>query len=66
MLDRPTQTLPANRTGVQTSLRQRQDGMWIYRKVRFDPAFPKPLVINQRHYFDEDELDNYDRQRREK
>ena len=64
MLDRPEKRY------LQTAQVRRRYGncsaMWVYRKVRFDPAFPKPLVINQRHFFSVDELDLYDQQQKEK
>jgi predicted DNA-binding transcriptional regulator AlpA len=37
-----------------------RSAMWLWRKLRFDPNFPRPVVIGGRRYFDEDELDAYD------
>ena len=34
--------------------------MWIYRRLKYDPKFPRPIVISSRQYFDEAELDAYD------
>jgi predicted DNA-binding transcriptional regulator AlpA len=34
--------------------------MWLWRRLKFDPKFPRPVVIGGRRYFDEDELDAFD------
>jgi predicted DNA-binding transcriptional regulator AlpA len=34
--------------------------MWLWRRMHFDPNFPRPTVIGNRNYFDEGELDAYD------
>jgi predicted DNA-binding transcriptional regulator AlpA len=34
--------------------------MWLWRRLKFDPKFPRPVVIGKRRFFDEDELDAYD------
>jgi hypothetical protein len=34
--------------------------MWLWRHVKFDPKFPRPVVIGGRRYFDEALLDEYD------
>ena len=38
--------------------------MWINRRLKDDPRFPKPLEIQGRHFFDEAELDEYDATKR--
>lgn len=37
-----------------------RSAMWLWRKMKFSPKFPRPLVIAGRRYFDEDELDQFD------
>jgi predicted DNA-binding transcriptional regulator AlpA len=37
-----------------------RSSMWLWRRTRFDPNFPRPIVIGGRKHFDEDELDAYD------
>lgn len=37
-----------------------RSAMWLWRKLRFDPNFPRPVVIAGRRYFDEQELDAFD------
>lgn len=37
-----------------------RSSMWLWRHVKFDPKFPRPVVIGGRRYFDEDELDAFD------
>jgi hypothetical protein len=37
-----------------------RSAMWLWRKLKFDPNFPRPFVIASRRYFDEDELDQFD------
>ena len=34
--------------------------MWVWRRVKHDPEFPRPLIISGRQYFDLDQLDAYD------
>jgi predicted DNA-binding transcriptional regulator AlpA len=34
--------------------------MWLWRKIKYDPTFPRPVIIGNRIYLDEDELDAYD------
>ena len=41
-----------------------RSAMWIYRRLKSDPQFPRPIVISNRQYFDEAELDAYDEARR--
>jgi predicted DNA-binding transcriptional regulator AlpA len=33
---------------------------WLWRRVKHDPSFPKPLKIHNRLYFEIGELDAYD------
>jgi predicted DNA-binding transcriptional regulator AlpA len=37
-----------------------RSAMWLWRRMHFDPLFPRPTVIGNRNYFDESELDAYD------
>jgi hypothetical protein len=37
-----------------------RSSMWLWRKLRLDPKFPRPVVIARRRYFDQDELDRHD------
>jgi predicted DNA-binding transcriptional regulator AlpA len=58
-----TLSLPSKRylTGPQVRERYgRRSHMWIWRKLKFDPKFPRPVVHGGRLYFDEAELDGYD------
>jgi predicted DNA-binding transcriptional regulator AlpA len=44
-------------------VRERYDGrsaMWLWRKLKHDTKFPRPVVISGRRFFDESELDAYD------
>jgi hypothetical protein len=34
--------------------------MWLWRRVKHDAGFPRPLIIAGRQYFDLDQLDAYD------
>jgi hypothetical protein len=34
--------------------------MWLWRRMHFDPKFPQPTVIENRNYFNAEELDAYD------
>jgi predicted DNA-binding transcriptional regulator AlpA len=34
--------------------------MWLWRRIKLDPSFPRPIVIHGRRFFDEQELDDYD------
>ncbi|MGC2409384.1 MAG: DNA-binding protein [Methyloceanibacter sp.] len=34
--------------------------MWLWRRLKYDPRFPRPLIIGKRQHFAEDELDAYD------
>jgi hypothetical protein len=34
--------------------------MWLWRRLQFDPKFPRPTVLGNRNYFNADELDAYD------
>jgi predicted DNA-binding transcriptional regulator AlpA len=34
--------------------------MWLWRRLKYDPRFPKPLKISGRQYFDEEALDRFD------
>jgi predicted DNA-binding transcriptional regulator AlpA len=40
--------LPARR--VRERLGNRSD-MWLWRQLKFDPQFPRPLIINGRRYW---------------
>lgn len=35
--------------------------MWLWRILKADPRFPRPLKIRNNRYFDEEALDAYDR-----
>ena len=37
--------------------------MWLWRLLRNDPAFPKPLLINGRRYFARTRLEAWERER---
>jgi predicted DNA-binding transcriptional regulator AlpA len=37
-----------------------RSAMWLWRRMHFDPKFPRPTVIGKRNYFNADELDAYD------
>ncbi|HEV7463557.1 MAG TPA: DNA-binding protein [Methyloceanibacter sp.] len=47
-------------TGPQVLERYGRSAMWLWRKLKFDPKFPRPVVIARRRYFDEEELDQFD------
>jgi hypothetical protein len=48
-------------TGPQTCERYGgKHATWLWRRVKFDPNFPKPLKIHNRLYFEVGELDAYD------
>jgi predicted DNA-binding transcriptional regulator AlpA len=34
--------------------------MWIWRRLKYDARFPRPILIGNRQHFDEAELDAYD------
>jgi len=34
--------------------------MWLWRRIKLDPNFPRPIVISRRRFFDEQELDAFD------
>ena len=34
--------------------------MWLWRRLKYDQRFPRPLIIGKRQHFAEDELDAYD------
>jgi predicted DNA-binding transcriptional regulator AlpA len=34
--------------------------MWIWRRLKYDPKFPRPILLGNRQHFDEAELDAYD------
>jgi hypothetical protein len=51
------------RYATASQVRERYGGrsaMWLWRRMKDDPRFPKPLVIAKRLYFDLDLLDAYD------
>jgi predicted DNA-binding transcriptional regulator AlpA len=35
--------------------------MWIERRLKDDPDFPRPVKFGRLRFWDEDELDSYDR-----
>ena len=37
--------------------------MWLYRLLKKDPTFPRPLIINGRRYFGRQELETWERAR---
>jgi predicted DNA-binding transcriptional regulator AlpA len=37
-----------------------RSSMWLWRRVKYDPKFPRPILIGKRRFFDEDELDAFD------
>jgi predicted DNA-binding transcriptional regulator AlpA len=37
-----------------------RSAMWLWRRLQFDPKFPRPTVLGNRNYFNADELDAYD------
>jgi predicted DNA-binding transcriptional regulator AlpA len=48
---------------TSAQVRERYGGksaMWIWRRLKYDPRFPKPLKISGRQYFDEEALDRFD------
>ena len=54
---------PTKRRLPSRQVRERYGGrsaMWIWRRLKYDPKFPRPIVISGRQYFDEAELDAYD------
>ena len=68
MYDRPRDevSFPDNRprrylTGPQVC--ERYGGrslVWLWRKLKADPTFPRPKWISRRRYFDEAEIEAYD------
>jgi hypothetical protein len=38
----------------------RKSLVWVWRRRKSDPAFPRPVVIVGHNYFDEQQLDEYD------
>jgi hypothetical protein len=34
--------------------------MWLWRKLKYDPKFPRPMVTGRLRLWDEDKLDQYD------
>jgi predicted DNA-binding transcriptional regulator AlpA len=51
-----------------TQVLQRYGGaseMWLWRRLKLDPKFPRPVVISNRRFFDEGELDAYDEAHRQ-
>lgn len=52
-------------TGVQ--VRARYGGrseMWLWRRQKYDPTFPRPVVVGRLKHYAEDELDAYDDEHR--
>jgi predicted DNA-binding transcriptional regulator AlpA len=48
-------------TGPQVRRRYgNKSHVWLWRQIKFNPDFPKPIDINGRHHFDENEMDAYD------
>ena len=47
-------------TGPETRRRYGRSAVWLWRRLRSDPTFPRPVVIDGHNYFDEAELDGYD------
>jgi predicted DNA-binding transcriptional regulator AlpA len=47
-------------TGPKVAERYGWSPMTTYRREKFDPSFPKPVIIGNRKYFPEDALDAYD------
>jgi hypothetical protein len=48
---------------TSTQVRSRygnRSAMWVYRKVKFDPAFPKPTYFGRMQMFLVEQLDKYD------
>jgi hypothetical protein len=44
-------------------VRERYGGrseMWLWRRERRDPEWPRPMVTGRRKFYDERELDDYD------
>jgi hypothetical protein len=38
-----------------------RSGMWLWRKLKYDPKFPRPMLMGRNlRLFDDDELDAYD------
>lgn len=38
----------------------KRSSMWLWRRERQDPHWPRPVVIGRRKFYDEEELDAYD------
>jgi hypothetical protein len=57
----PVRKLPLKLVAERYSVHTRTIERWL-RNVPM--GFPRPLVINRRYYFDEDELDAYDAKQR--
>jgi hypothetical protein len=67
---RPTSTTPRKRRSRKRSystsrqVRERYGGrsqMWLWRKLKYDPKFPRPLLMGKNlHLFDDEALDSYD------
>jgi predicted DNA-binding transcriptional regulator AlpA len=53
-------------TGPQLRVRYgRKSHVWLWRMIRNNPDFPRPYRINHQLYFDQSEVDAFDRERRE-
>ena len=58
---------PKRRLLPATQLKRRYGGRsdaWLWRLLHDNPKFPRPLVIKQMRYWDEDEIEAYEETRR--
>jgi predicted DNA-binding transcriptional regulator AlpA len=64
--EHPTQPTQPKRKHYSTARQVRErygdrSGMWLWRKLKYDPKFPRPMSMGKNlRLFDDDELDRYD------
>jgi len=52
-------------TGKQLRLRYGdRDAVWLWRRLRTDPEFPRPVVIGRSHFFALNEVEAYEARQR--
>lgn len=61
MIDKPKHYIPAPEVCERYGERS---AMWLWRRLKYDSKFPRPIVIGKRRFFDEEELDAYDKANR--
>jgi len=52
-------------TGKQLRLRYGDRGaVWLWRRLKTDPEFPRPILIGRNHFFDLNEVEAYEARQR--